>query len=294
MQSSREPPLAAQLALSIGLIFLAKWGPVPFRASARLVLATLLALKIGAGMPAAWRRVANRRRSGAPWYQACTQLFPDSFRSMLRVELSIYLEALCVLTRRALPSARRMAWVPPEGIRYTLHKGSISSIFLPLVILSSLVELPLLHVLIHARAPEAIRLSLHMALLGTTLWGLLWALGDRSAVKQVAHVMLGDEVTLNVGLRSRGRLPLAAVERARIVKGRPREWRQALGIDKQDVVILTPMDPPNVLIDLSDERHGVRISKFGVDIDSPRYLAIYVDQAAAFQRDILKTKRHEI
>ncbi len=294
MQLASKQRLAAPLALSIGLIYFAKWGPEQYRASARWALLALLAFKTGAGMPAAWRRVASRRNSGAPWYQASVHLIPDSFRSMLRVELTIYLEALCVLTRRALPSVQRMARMPQQGTRYTLQKGSISTIFLPLVVLSSLVELPLLHLLIHAHAPEAIRPSLHLALLGLTMWGLLWALGDRSAVKNMAHVLLRDEVALNVGLRASCQLPLAAVERVQIIAGRPREWRQTLSIDKQDVITLTPMDPPNVLIELRSERHNVRITKFGMDVESPRYLAIYVDQAAAFQRDLLNAKRHEL
>jgi hypothetical protein len=107
-------------------------------------------------------------------------VLPDGLREMLLVELTIYREALCAMTRRPRPS-ERVARSLAADARFTLQAGPISSVLMPLLLIGTFLELPLLHLAIHVKAAPAMRLSLHVALVGLTAWGLVWLFGDRSA-----------------------------------------------------------------------------------------------------------------
>jgi hypothetical protein len=207
-------------------------------------------------------------------------------RARLAVELAIYREALCALAGRVRPSARRMADMP-HGRRYTLHRGELSSILLPLVILTSCVDVPLLHLFIHIRAPEPMRLALHAVVIGTTLCGLLWVIGDRSSVKNLDHVLVAGELVLNVGYRASCRLPIASIGAVRQVNGKPAEWRAVLGLKKSDVTSFTPMDSPNLLIELKASPGRLTCIRFGIERALSGHVAVYADRPTQLTGELM-------
>ncbi len=291
MPRPRSRRLAAGVGVSLLFLAVARWAPAPWAATVRNLVLALLALKLISGLPAAIRRVRNSKNSSGSWTHALHALLPDWVRRMVRVETAVYREATCAMLGRRRPSARCMER-QPSGLRFTLHRGPISSVFLPLIVLASLVELPFLHLLIHVNAPEAHREQLHFGLVFITLWGVFWAVGDRSAVEHIQHLVVDQVVRLQVGFRASCNLPISCIEEVRRVKGRPREWMSALGINRCEVAVISPMDAPNLLVCLTDDRREVQWMKWGSDRAAVRYVAVYVDDAALFQQTILRRKEY--
>lgn len=203
----------------------------------------------------------------------------------LAVQGLLVLEALCRLARRPLPSERRVAALG-EGRRFGLHKGSSSAVLVPMIVLASLVDLPLGHLAIHLRASPGSAPALHLLVVLATLWTLLWAIGLRSAVRHVDHVLRADELVLAVGLRAARRIPLASVKDAHPLEGRPADWRAARGLAKRDVVSVTPLDAPNLLIELHGG-HAEGLARPGFARSPPRWIAVYVDRPEALRAALL-------
>ncbi len=211
----------------------------------------------------------------------------DAIPGALRVQALLGLEALCKLARRpaaALPSARHAARLDPrgDGRRFGLHKGSFSGVLVPMIVVSSLVDVPVSNLLLHAFAvpDEAL---LHVALIGATLWSLLWGVGLRSAVRHVDHVLHADALVLAIGFGAVCRLPLAAVKDVHVLSSRHAGWREERGLARRDVATLTPLDEPTLLIELLAARPGCRLVRKGRERPVPSWIAVYVDEPAALQ-----------
>jgi hypothetical protein len=218
----------------------------------------------------------------------------DAMPGAVRAHALLCLEALSKLARRPLPSVRHAARFDPraEGRRFGLHKGSTSSILMPMIVLSTLVDVPLGNLMLHAFAvPHA--LALHALLLTLTLWTLLWGLGLRSAVRHVDHVLQPDALVLRIGFSAVCRIPLEALRDVHLLPSREAGWRQKRGLTRQSLAELTPLDEPTLLIELSDAhaaRSGCRIVRSGRDRPVPPWVAVYVDQPAALREALLSAR----
>ena len=284
--NSKSTRLIAGIAFTFAISLAARHAPAPYRGIAVDVVLAALVGRWLMSLPAACRRIAAASRAGETVSGALLHVLPDRLRNLLHVELAIYREVLCAAARRLRPS-QRIAATLPAGARFTLHRGAISSVLLPLLVIASFAELPLLHLVIHSHAPAAMRLPLHAALVGLTVWGLLWMFGDRSAVRHVPHVIAEEELLLNVGLRVAVRIPSFGVHGVRVLEGAPRDWMAELEVDRRDVAFVTPVDKPNVLIELANHQGRATHARFGHAAPVPRYFAIYADKAEGFRNEIV-------
>jgi hypothetical protein len=216
---------------------------------------------------------------------------PQRLRALVTARMVIawrlWLEVVCALLRRRRPSQAVAANLGP-GLRFSLHKGAISSIVVALTVIASCVDIPLIHLLSNNHVPAALRGTFHAALLALNAAGLIWIIGQRSAVTHIPHVVGPVILRLRVGFRLEFDLPLSAVSGASILKGSPREWIPARGLTRADVTLVTPMDEPNVLLEIGGDLDAVRGLRAGRAMRSTRYLAIRVDDAEGFRRAIAR------
>jgi len=216
---------------------------------------------------------------------------PQRLRGLVTARMVIawrlWLEVVCASLRRRRPSEDVAATLGP-GLRFSLHKGAVSSIVVALTVIASCVDIPLIHLLSNNHVPALLRGPFHAALLVLNAVGLIWVIGERSAVTRVPHAVGPTMLRLRVGFSLALDLPLSAVSGASILKGSPREWMPARGLTRADVTLVTPMDEPNVLLEIGGDPDVLRGLRAGRPIRGTRFLAIRVDDAEGFRRAVVR------
>jgi len=198
------------------------------------------------------------------------------------VQWRILLEFLCAVMRRRRPSEAVAAELGP-GSRFSLHKGAVSSIIIPIAVIASCVDVPLIHLLLNDHVSAVLRGPFHVALLVFNAWAIIWIIGDRSSVTHIPHVVGSDMLRLRVGFRLGFDVPLSAVRGVYGLKGSPREWMPARGLTRNQVVMVTPMDAPNVLLEISVTETAAFSLHARRSTGARRFLAIRVDNAEGFK-----------
>jgi hypothetical protein len=225
----------------------------------------------------------RRRRAGERRIDAARESMPPALLRLLVMEVNIYREGFCAVLRLTPPSVARMRRAP-AGQAFTAAKGAFSSVFLPLVVVGCVVDTPLLHLYIHSVAPPGSRDAYHALVLAATALGLVWAIGDRSAVLHMRHVVAGDVVMLNAGFRRNVAIPRDWIAEVGPVAVSLREHLRA-AVANHEMLLVSHMDAPNVLISL-------KASAFGQSIDAARpqarirRIGVYVDEPGAFARHL--------
>ena len=177
----------------------------------------------------------------------------------------------------------------PTGRIYTLSKGDFSTILIPLAVIGMFADVPLSHVIVNIWVSSH-ALWVHVGLLFLTVWGFIWIVGDRFAVRELAHVVSGETLSLHVGFRWSGELSIHAVTRCIPLDCSLKEWRKSNALDRNAIWIVTPIDSPNVLVETAhDAALDVRITRMGVDVPPRKFIALYVDNPKAFISDIRTT-----
>lgn len=220
------------------------------------------------------------RRMGATLYA-----FQEAFSSRLIMEWYLWLEVVNSLLRRRRPSQVLSEALGP-GLRFSIHKGAVSSIIVPITVIASCVDVPLIHLLVISHVPFWLRGAIHVGLLAANAWALVWIIGDRSAIVHIPHVVDATVLRLRVGFRLALDVPLSAIRGVYAVKGSPRERMPARGLNRNDVTLVTPMEEPNILVEVDSACKAVRDLRAGRSVSSPRFLAIRVDDPDGFRRAI--------
>ena len=199
-------------------------------------------------------------------------------------------EAFCLWTRRPLPSAR-FARALGDGPRFALRRGSWMSVLVPMVVFAQFVDVLLVQGIIHVAAAPAHRALFHGLLLLVSLWSVVWAVALRSATQHVDHVLGPHALTLAIGFKQLCRLPLADIAQVhRIAHARGsngKDWPAAFGLRAADVTVLSPLDPPTLLIALNDDAPGAWWACNGAARSLKRWVAVYVDQPDAMRTAVI-------
>ena len=204
-----------------------------------------------------------------------------------RAQRWMWSESFCQWTRRPLPSAR---WARRlgDGERFALHRGAWMSVLVPIVVVSQFVDVLIAQGVIHvAAAAQTHRVLLHGLLLFASLWMVVWAVALRSATRHIDHVLGTRALTLAIGFKQRCRLPLSAIADVRRIEHKGsvsgKDWHAAFGLKARDVTLLSPLDPPTLLIALKDDAAGAWWTCNGMTRPLKRWVAVYVDKPDAMR-----------
>lgn len=194
--------------------------------------------------PAAIRRAKASRQHGGNWMQFLAALLPPELPAVLRLERTMWAGCWQWLTRKT-PAA------PTQGRAFGFwDKGSYRTIFI-VVLLALATEVPFSALMVILMAPDAhTRTLVHGIMLMLTMYSMVWLLGDRYWVKNSRHVLTADALHLQLGSRSTGVIPYAAIcscEKFAADDKQP-SWKK---FDyPENSVVITPFDKPNLLIRL--------------------------------------------
>lgn len=259
--------LLSQLAVLLAPAFL---KPGMRQAGIALALC-LLAAKDIAHAPDAWRRLRAAIAERAPWQRIAAVLLPPELVGLLKLDRLMWTGCLRRLQRRP-PAA------PPDGVALTyLQRGSYGTAS-AIAFVMVFIELPLdaMIVQLFVKDPSKL-LAVHALCAAAALYTLVWVLGDRWHLGPGRHVLAGDALRLEVGVRTSGVLPLAAIERMEPVDQPLPAWRRKHGVGRLATLLVTPFDKPNCVLVLKPDADA-GILHWQVQRRMPKYVFLYLDR----------------
>lgn len=231
----------------------------------------LLAAKDIAHAPDAWRRLRRAITERGPWYRFATALLPPELVGMVKVDRLMWSGCRNRLLRR-----QRTA--PPDGVALTYLErgayGTASAIAYVMVFL----ELPIDAMIVNlfVKDPDLL-LIVHVLCVAAALYTLVWVISDRWQLGAGRHVLAGDALHLDIGVRASGVLPLASIERMESVNEPLPAWRRKHGAGREETLVVTPFDKPNCVLVLKPEA-DVEILHWQMRKRLPRYVFLYIDR----------------
>ena len=164
-------------------------------------------------------------------------------------------------------------------------------VLVPMVVFTQFVDVLIAQGAIHVFAAPGHRAALHAALLALSLWAVVWAVALRSATQHIEHVLGPHALTLAIGFTQLCRLPLSTIADVRRIdhKGSEsgKDWFARFGLRRAEVTLLSPLDPPTLLIALKAGADGAWWTRNGVATPLRRWVAVYVDQPDAMRAAVL-------
>lgn len=143
-----------------------------------------------------------------------------------------------------------------------------------LLLIGSVVDIPFLHLLVYNLVPDEYRIAAHCAVVFLTVYGLVWIISDLRAIKASSHSVSDTEFRLQLGWRLSGCIPTSSILRAWKAPDSLRRWRIDNKIRRSDINLITPLDPPNVLLEIKE---GTYLDFLLAKRRASKYLALYVD-----------------
>lgn len=193
---------------------------------------------------------------------------------------SLWREFAAIVFRQLRPSALISASYP-DGVRYSVANGPVTSILVPMVFVGLLGDIPLslvITALCHPTHPALV----HTCIATIGLLGLGWAIAARSTVRYMPTVASHDALWLGGGVRLAGIIPKAAIERVLAIRGSRREWMSEYGVGLEDITLASGFDPPNLAFEIKKSASAtVRIGSRGKCKTSRRWILLYVDRPSA-------------
>ena len=108
------------------------------------------------------------------------------------------------------------------------------------------------------------------------LYAAIWVIGERRSLTEGGHRITRDALILDLGIRCSGAVALDSIAACGVIAP------GADGIAASDVWVVSPGERANVLVALN-AMTALAITSFGAPRDiSKRFIALYVDQPAAF------------
>ena len=260
------------------------FGGAPGKLFAIAALALFL-VKILLGLRDGAHRLEAARQESRRGFDLWKEFFPPWFRGLAKTEWKIYREVCSRTFGLESPSAAESRKVV-NGMGFTLSSGNISTLLVPLAVIGLLADLPLSQLAIQIWHPPHVVL-IHVLTLLMAAWGFVWILGDRLAVRALDHSLDDRQLVLRVGFRWACDVPVTAIKRCAALRGSPVEWQTAMQIDRHSVWRVTPIDPPNVLLEIDPgEKSDVKVMRMGASVELRKFLAVYVDSPTQFIRRI--------
>lgn len=204
---------------------------------------------------------------------------------------SPWLELAAIVMRKQRPSVLAAASYPAEA-RFPVWNGPVSSILVPLVLVGLFCDAPLSLVLVALCHPSNPAL-IHVAVLAIGLMTLGWAIAIRSVLRSLPHVVSSEALWIG-GIRHSGVVPKAAIERIQAIQGSRHEWMTELGLRRDQVILASGFDPPNLAVEVSATEIGsVRIGGDHQLSPARRWILLYADSPATFIEAALLGRLHK-
>ncbi|MFC4526739.1 hypothetical protein ISN76_04735 [Dyella halodurans] len=189
---------------------------------------------------------------------------------------SLWRELVAILMRKRRPSVQAAAGYP-AGKSFSIANGPVTSILVPIVLIGLVGDIPLSFVVValaHASHPMVI----HAVIAVTYLLSLGWALAVRSTLRSMPHVVSSNALWIGGCVRVSGVIPKVAIARCMHLRAPRLAWMREQGISRNDVLLTSGFDPPNVAVEIKPDASGmVRISNRQGLMPARRWILLYAD-----------------
>lgn len=224
---------------------------------------------------------------------------PVTFSKQLRCLIPPALLAWLKFNGAALVSYRDMLWQrtvnadkkEPATQKFSYHQRSQYGTVFVIILIGLLVEIPFSLLMVNLLPLSvAARQQAHLVLLGLTLYLLFLLLADRYQLRRSAHSLSASHLHLQIAQRFAADLAIDAIVAVEVFKHDKRLWCAQGKISLFDCHTVTPVDAPNVLVELRTGEQ--QMQSFQLKQPAPRYIFIYVDQAAEFVQALQAACHH--
>jgi hypothetical protein len=227
------------------------------------------AAKETADAPDNWGRARAVYRERRSFWLAVWVAIPEEIRGWGRTFLALQLAFL----RKTLgPSSKTEE--RPAGFTYLQRSGYTS--FMPILVISSIVDIPLAHLAIgYTSLPANTQLCLHAFIVLVHVFAFSTLIGDRFLLGPGQHEVTSTDLLISLGARATGTIPLDAILSATKLT-RPLKPKS---VSTQDVVV-SPCSRPNVALALREG--GSELTVLGASVRNVRTIYLYVDRPEEF------------
>ncbi len=119
-------------------------------------------------------------------------------------------------------------------------------------------------------------LRIHLAIFFTTIYAIIFVLGDRWAIKASCHVLDSDTLYLRLAYRFRADLPLSMIKNIEVIDEPLRIWCTKNRVSFYEKITVSPIDSPNILLTLKADAK-IMGESFKSPRKIPQYVFLYVD-----------------
>jgi hypothetical protein len=243
----------------------------PFNQVVVVAALLLVIAKDLAGTPQFLQRVRAVSVKGTSWPARIAALFPPEFVALLRLERSLMQGFLNWIARRGPPPR-------PAGVRLTYLERGAYSTAIAIALFSVFVDIPINMLIVSVIPLDPDHRSMIHLIAGIgAAYSLVWVLGDRWLVRGGGHVLTSTELDLQVGARTAGKIPLAAIAACESVNEKRVQWCKRNGIPVHATLLVSPFDQPNLVLMLKPDS-GVRLTHYQMERSDPSYVFLYVDR----------------
>lgn len=259
----------------------------PFNRLVLFAAALMFVAKDLAGTPQFLQRVRTAAIDGSSWRGRIVALFPPEFIALLRLDRALMRGFFGWMTRRN-PPAR------PEGVKLTYLERGAYSTAIAFALFSVFVDIPL-NMFIVSVLPiieSEQRSILHLIFGLAAAYGLVWVLGDRWQVRGGGcHVLTATGLDLQVGARTSGTVPLAAIASCERVNEKRMAWCLRRGARVGSTLLVSPFDQPNLVLILKPES-GVTLTHYQLEQKDPTYIFLYLDRPELLAAAVAESQRY--
>ena len=247
---------------------------------------TILVIQLTSELPSIIRKYSKNRRDGVTFAKQLWALVPEKLIALFHLE--------CGQQRAFLSWIRREKITANEidGEIFLYHQKSQYPTFLTILFILSLTDLPVSTLMIGLAVDDSsIRMYLHIFLIVTTLYTLIWLVADRHAVRSTFHIAGKNSLHLRVGERFDAKIPWIACDHAVAVpqnkelKDSRSAWLRKQGFSVAETILCTPFDQPNVAL-VVNETNSTYIEKYKIKRTKVKYILVYVDEPRKFINSI--------
>jgi len=222
-----------------------------------------------ADAPVNWGRARAVYRERRSFWLAIWVAVPEEMRGWGSTFLALQLACFHKALGRSNKTEAR-----PAGFTYLQRSGYTS--FMPMLVISSIVDIPLAHLLIgFANLPATMQLWAHAFIVLIHILAFSTLIGDRFLLGPGQHEVTSKDLLISLGARATGRIPLDAILSAAKLTGPLKPMSESI----KDVVI-SPCSRPNVRLVLREDVFELNV--LGCSLPNVRTIYLYVDRPDEF------------
>lgn len=155
-----------------------------------------------------------------------------------------------------------------EAMKFTAARTSVYGTFVVGVAVVTMLEMPVVHVLAHKAS-----WWVHALIVVANVGALVWILRDRRRMREAAHTLDADALSIAIPGKWHGAIPVALIASVRRISPAPGTMRP------KGTIRVTPLDTPNV--ELSLRAPATLRGAFGIERSAAR-VQLFVDEPDAF------------